>query len=106
MTEGAFDSQNLAFWDAVRGRYVDFHRASVNQVRAIRTCTSNDFLHWSATQAIDLGDAEPQHLYTNATIPYFRAPHIYLSFPMRYADAHPALHDDVAGSGCTDMPLA
>ena len=26
ITEGAFDSQNLAFWDAKRGRYVDYHR--------------------------------------------------------------------------------
>lgn len=89
ITEGRFDSQNVAFWDAVRGRYVDFHRAAVNKVRSIRTCTSNDFLHWSATQAIDLGDAEPQHLYTNATIAYERAPHIFLSFPKRFVPSRP-----------------
>lgn len=83
ITWGAFDSQNLAFYDAVRGRYVDFHRIFSNKTRAIATCTSTDFLYWTEPQEIDQGSAEPQHLYTNATIAYHRAPHIFLSFPMR-----------------------
>ena len=92
ITEGKFDSQNLAFWDAVRGRYVDFHRDFINKVRAVRTCTSNDFLDWTASQVIDLGDAEPQHLYTNATIVYDRAPHIFLSFPKRFVPGRKAAY--------------
>jgi hypothetical protein len=33
---------------------------------------------------MDFGDTPPENLYTNATLPYFRAPHIYLSFPKRF----------------------
>ncbi len=84
ITEGAFDSQNLAFWDEVRGRYVEFHRGFRDGVRDIMTCTSQDFIHWTKPQWIDQGDAPFEHLYTNATIPYFRAPHIFMAFPGRF----------------------
>jgi hypothetical protein len=107
-----FDSQNVAFWDSQTQRYLFYFRAWIPNdytgtakgkgLRVIYRSTSSDFRSWSDPESIDLGGAAAEHLYTNATIPYFRAPHIYLSFPMRYADAHPALHDDVAGSGCTD----
>ena len=40
ITEGAFDSQNLAFWDAHRGHYVDYHRDFRSGVRDIKTATS------------------------------------------------------------------
>ncbi len=30
------------------------------------------------------GDAPHEQFYTNATIPYFRAPHLYFSFPKRF----------------------
>ena len=84
ITKGAFDSQNLAFWDSVRGRYVDFHRGGRDGVRAIMTCTSEDFIHWTEPQWIDFGDTPSEHLYTNAITPYFRAPHIFLGFPKRF----------------------
>jgi len=84
ITEGAFDSQNLAFWDEVRGRYVDFHRGFRNGVRDIMTCTSDDFVHWTEPQWLDFGDAPYEHLYTNAAVPYYRAPHIFLGFPKRF----------------------
>lgn len=84
ITKGAFDSQNLAFWGSVRGRYVDFHRGGRDGVRAIMTCTSDDFIHWTEPTWIDFGDAPPEHLYTNAVTPYFRAPHIFLGFPKRF----------------------
>ena len=83
ITEGAFDSQNLAFWDAQREQYVGFHRHFADGVRGIMTSTSDDFLNWTEPRFIDMGNAEPQHLYTNATVAYHRAPHIYLAFPMR-----------------------
>ncbi len=47
ITEGAFDSQNLAFWDAERARYVDFHRGFREGVRDIMTATSEDSVHWT-----------------------------------------------------------
>ena len=84
ITKGAFDSQNLAFWDSVRGRYVDFHRGGRDGVRAIMTCTSKDFIHWTEPQWIDFGETPREHLYTNAITPYFRAPHIFLGFPKRF----------------------
>ena len=93
ITEGAFDSQNLAFWDSVRGRYVDFHRGFRDGVRDIMTCTSKDFINWTKPQWIDQGDAPFQHLYTNATIPYFRAPHIFMAFPGRFMPSRKKVND-------------
>jgi hypothetical protein len=84
ITEGAFDSQNLAFWDSVREQYVEFHRGFRNGVRDIMTCTSEDFIHWTKPQWLDFGDVPPEHLYTNAITPYPRAPHIFMGFPGRF----------------------
>ncbi len=84
ITKGAFDSQNLAFWDPLRGCYVDFHRGFKDGVRAIMTCTSEDFVHWTEPVWLSYEDAPKEHLYTNAIRPYFRAPHIYLGFPKRF----------------------
>ena len=84
ITKGAFDSQNLAFFDTVRSQYAAYFRDFTNGVRAIKVATSPDFLHWSEPQWLDLGDSPPEHLYTNATTPYFRAPHIFLAFPKRF----------------------
>ncbi|MCP4645074.1 MAG: hypothetical protein GY851_31820 [bacterium] len=84
ISKGAFDSQNLAFYDTVRGRYVDFHRGFNNRVRDIMTCTSPDFASWTEPHYIDYGDTPPEHLYTNAIAPYYRAPHIFMGFPKRF----------------------
>ena len=46
ITEGAFDSQNLAFWDSLRGEYRAYVR-DFREGRDIRTCTSKDFIQWS-----------------------------------------------------------
>ncbi len=84
ITKGAFDSQNLAFWDAARGRYVDYHRGFLAGVRDIMTCTSDDFLTWTEPDWLEYSGAPKEHLYTNAILPYARAPHILLGFPTRY----------------------
>jgi len=84
ITEGAFDSQNLAFWDPQIGKYREYHRTFTNGVRAIMTGTSDDFVHWTKPVLLDFGDAPNEHLYTNAVLPYFRAPHLLLGFPTRY----------------------
>jgi hypothetical protein len=84
LTKGAFDSQNLAFWDEVRRCYVAYYREFREGYRDIMTATSQDFLNWSEPQFLDYGSAPKEHLYTNAIIPYFRAPHIYLGFPKRF----------------------
>ena len=84
ITEGAFDSQNLAFWDPHLGKYREYHRIFVDGVRAIMTGTSDDFLHWTEPVLLDYGTAPAQQLYTNAVQSYARAPHILIGFPTRF----------------------
>jgi len=94
ITKGAFDSQNLAFWNPVANCYMDFHRDFYNGVRHIMTCTSQDFIHWTEPQWVDFGDAPLEHLYTNAVKPYYRAPHILMGFPKRFVPDRKKLADD------------
>ena len=84
ITNGAFDSQNLAFWDPHTKQYREYHRIFTNGVRSIMTGTSQDFIHWSKPVLLEYGDAPNEHLYTNAVRPYPRAPHILIGFPTRY----------------------
>ena len=84
LTDGAFDSQNLAFYDTVRGEYVAYYRDFHNGVRDIKRATSKDFLTWTPGEWLDYGDTPPEHLYTNAALPYPRAPHLTLAFPCRF----------------------
>ena len=84
LTRGAFDSQNLAFWDEERGHYSAYFRIFTS-VRAIARSISLNFTEWSNGIPIDLGDSPREHLYTNATTPYFRAPDVLLAFPSRFA---------------------
>ena len=85
ITNGAFDSQNLVFWDPHRAEYRAYWRIFSNNVRAIRTATSQDFVNWDNEADITFPEGTAnEHLYTNAVQPYFRAPHLYLGFPTRY----------------------
>jgi hypothetical protein len=97
VTEGAFDSQNLAFWDATAGVYRAYFRTFTEGVttgkiwkpagfRAIRTATSSDFLTWENQADLTYKDSPAEHLYTNQVAPYFRAPHILIGFPTRYIE--------------------
>jgi hypothetical protein len=99
ITAGSFDSQNSAFYDAVRGEYRAYWRYFTggytdergwkpSGVRAIRTATSQDFLHWENQADLQYGDAPEEHLYTNTVRPYVRAPHLLLGFPTRYQPKH------------------
>lgn len=84
ITKGAFDSLNLAFWDAVRGCYVDYHRGFRDGFRDIMTCTSDDFIHWTDPVWLEYLGAPREHLYTNGIKPYYRAPHILIGLPKRF----------------------
>ncbi len=103
LTDGAFDSPNLAFWDTVQKRYVAVYRDFANGVRTIKIATSSNFRDWTAGQWGEFGEAPAEHLYTNATRPYFRAPHIYLAFPRRF---HPwktmGPFNQAHAGGCSD----
>jgi hypothetical protein len=85
ITRGAFDSQNLAFWDTNRDRYTCFSRIFSNKVRAVQSCTSADFLAWSdGIPHRYAKDVPMEHFYTSATVPCPTAPHLFLSFPKRF----------------------
>ncbi len=83
---GAFDSQNLAFWDPNIGQYRAYWRIFTDNIRAIRTATSDDFVHWGPHTDLTYEDSPNEHLYTNQIKPYHRAPHMLLGFPARYVD--------------------
>lgn len=97
ITDGAFDSQNLAFWDAASGVYRAYWRYFTGGVtdeknwkpsghRAIRTATSKDFLHWENQRDLTYVDSPSEQLYTNQIKPYHRAPHVLIGFPVRYVE--------------------
>ena len=68
ITQGEFDSQNLAFWDARIGKYREYHRIFVDGIRAIMTATSDDFVQWSKPELLG----------------YQRASLISISIPTQY----------------------
>ncbi|OYW17509.1 MAG: hypothetical protein B7Z55_12390, partial [Planctomycetales bacterium 12-60-4] len=97
VTEGAFDSQNLAFWDPNAGVYRAYFRTFTSGIttgkvwkpagfRAIRTATSRDFLKWEKEADLTYENSPVEHLYTNQISPYFRAPHLLIGFPTRYVE--------------------
>ncbi len=94
---GAFDSQNLAFWDPTIKKYRAYWRIFTEGVttekewkpggyRAIRTATSDDFLNWGPHTDLTYEDSPSEQLYTNQIKPYHRAPHLLLGFPTRYIE--------------------
>ena len=84
----AYDSHFTAWWDDARQQYVMYHRAWYRpvegKVRSIATRTSKDFSNWTPLELLDFGEAQFEHLYTNAAQRYFRAPHIVMLFPKRF----------------------
>jgi hypothetical protein len=97
ISNGAFDSQNLAFWDDVAGKYRAYWRIFTKGIttekvwkpagyRAIRTATSADFFNWTDEADLTYEDSPEEHLYTNQVKPYHRAPHILVGLPMRYIE--------------------
>ena len=111
ITDGAFDAMNLAFWDSERGEYRAYWRyftAGVTQdkqwepagVRAIRTATSKDFLHWENQANLDYPGSPEEQLYENGIHPYHRAPHLLIGLPVRYVDrANPVYTTPAVGNG-------
>lgn len=97
------DSLNVASWDPVRKQYVLFFRAylpclsrdgkrKLPETRSVMRCTSRDFLNWGNIEPIEYGEprrAWIHSLYTTALKPYYRAPHLFLGFPLRTANRKP-----------------
>ncbi|MBE0658809.1 MAG: hypothetical protein IH602_14045 [Bryobacteraceae bacterium] len=100
--EYAFDSQNTAFWSEAEGYYVLYFRtwkkiSGVNY-RWISRATSDDFIRWSEPVEMSFGDAPPEHLYTNQSSPYFRAPHIYTGICARFMPGRQVLDEQQASA--------
>jgi hypothetical protein len=104
----AFDGENLAFWDPLRGAYVEYHRKFRDQpghpmhgYRDIRTSTSTDFIHWGPQQFIEYGAAPGEHFNHFSVFPYYRAPHIYLALGERLVESRDDFENHPA-SGVSD----
>ncbi len=92
-----FDSQNVMFWSEAEHCYVLYCRHMVGGRRSVARSTSKDFLSWTDPVLMtytDTGTTVPsQHLYTNQTHPYFRAPHIYVALPGRFQSGRRVLNE-------------
>ena len=98
LTKGSFDSQNTAFWDSVRQRYVcffrefvslggDVERSARDRHRVIKTATSADFVHWGPSELLDYGPgALLEQAYVNGIVPMPGAPHVFVGFPQRFIE--------------------
>lgn len=89
ITQGAFDSLNIAFWDSRVGIYRCYSRywqaGGYSGARAIQSCTSRDMVHWDKPEPnLYEAGAPMEHFYTNATWPCPGAEQILLSFPKRF----------------------
>jgi hypothetical protein len=95
-----FDSQNVAFWSETEKCYVCYFRVFKDKVRRICRTTSKDFVQWEPPVLMEYrhgGESAPiEHLYTNQTHPYFRAPHIYVGLAARFFPGRQVLSDEQA----------
>ena len=86
--DGQFDSQNVAFWSDSESCYACYFRTwsggGYDGYRWVSRSVSTDLKNWSAPEVMDAGGAPPEHIYINQTIPYFRAPHIYVALAARF----------------------
>ena len=73
--------------------------------RWITRMTSPDLRTWSTPVDMDFGKAPLEHLYTNQTQPYFRAPHIYIGTAARYLPGRWALTEEQEKEANIHSPL-
>tara|TARA_R110002049_G_scaffold285698_4_gene467002 strand:+ start:139880 stop:141394 length:1515 start_codon:yes stop_codon:yes gene_type:complete len=102
----AFDSQNVSFWSDAEQQYVCYFRTWTpeDKLRSISRTTSLDFQTW--TKPIPMNPNRPgEHLYTNQTHPYFRAPHIYIALPTRYVMGRGEPSASIEKNNATDVLL-
>jgi len=102
------DSQNVVFWSDVEKCYVMYYRVytyegmpqdvkwekpadySKKRVRNVEKAVSYDYINWQRAGLIGFPEDFPsleEQLYGNHIASYYRAPHIYIGFPLRYCDA-------------------
>lgn len=109
ITQGAFDSHNVCFYDEGIQQYRCYSRyfavpgtdRQVNDfsgisagIRSIQLSTSHDMLSWNDPACITYDPGIPlEHFYTNAVIPCPGAEHLYVSFPMRFMPERHAVEE-------------
>ena len=102
ITDGMLDSQNVSFWSESEECYVCYLRSwtgsGFSGWRSVSRCTSKDFINWSKPREMSYGPSTREHLYTNQTQPYFRAPHIYLGLAARFMENRQVLSRQEAES--------
>ncbi len=116
LTDRPFDSHNIAFYDERLGEYVIYSRGVLDGAREapgegpfkgglrwVRRWRSKDFRTWSEGELIDCGDTPGEQFYTNACIPYDRAPGTYLMFPSRFVQEREPIPDWPHGPGVSDI---
>ncbi len=100
--KGVFDSQNVAFWSESEQRYVCYFRTwsegGYKGFRSVSRTTSKDFRNWTDPVPMTFGDTPLEHLYTQQTAPYFRAPHIYVAIGARFMPNRQVVSDDQAAA--------
>ena len=104
--DGAFDSQNVAFWSELEQCYVLFFRVfsgtdhtkikqwEMHGYRTIAKTTSPDLINWTTPVRMSFGATPLEELYENRTHPYPRAPHLYIAYPMRFVPGRRFLSDE------------
>ena len=99
-SDGIFDSQNVSFWSDSENTYVCYFRTwtedGYSGFRSVGRTTSKDFIQWSTPQSMIFGDTPFEHLYTQQTSPYFRAPQIYVAVGARFMPNRQVLTKDQA----------
>lgn len=99
-TRGIFDSQNVAFWSEHEQCYLCYFRTWTGEgyrgFRTVSRTASPDFVSWSDPAAMSFGGRPLEHLYTNQTHPYFRAPHIYVAVAARFMPGRQVVSDQTA----------
>lgn len=97
-----FDSMNVPFWSAAEQKYLAYYRVFEGGIRRIVRSESSDFIKWSPPVMMQYRNPEMEapieHLYTNQTHPYFRAPHLYVSIAARFMPGRRVLTDEQAKS--------
>lgn len=95
LIDDKYDSQNVVFWSESEQLYLCYYRSWTRDdslgVRTISRATSKDFEHWSKGTPMQFGDTPMEHLYTNQTDPYYRAPQIYIATAARFIPRRVAL---------------
>ncbi|MBN2312507.1 MAG: hypothetical protein JXM79_01170 [Sedimentisphaerales bacterium] len=99
-TKGIFDSQNVAFWSESEQCYLCYFRtwtgSGYKGFRSVSRAMSKDFVHWSEPVEMSFGETPREHIYTNQTHPYFRAPHIYIAIAARFMPGRQVLTEEQA----------